>query len=436
MDRTEAWNHSEPTGRWRSLLDRAKSGFTHPDFADEDDDFETPFETPFPAPLPRPYGDEPAPTGESGSSGGGSGSYQSGGYASSTTYPAGTYPAGSYSSGSYSSGNYQSGSYPATTYGSPAAGSSSDGSSSAYVSAPPMQPVPPPAVPARTVTPVQGRFEWRPASTASQGVDRLVNSLRGDLGGPRVIAFANPKGGVHKTTATVLAAATIGGVRGRGTIAWDDNELRGTLGLRAGSARHARTIRHLINNLATVEATPPDELLDTLDDYLRHASDGSYDVLAGEESPRFAEKLDVYTVRRVVELLRRTHEVICIDTGNNVESPNWRTVLQMADQLVVTSVPREDAAFTADWMLDLLNEVGMEHLVTNAVTLLSCPTPNPSSMLNDLAEHFATRTRAVAIVPYDPMLESGSSIDHEMLAPATRRAWLEAAGVILQPFLG
>jgi MinD-like ATPase involved in chromosome partitioning or flagellar assembly len=262
-----------------------------------------------------------------------------------------------------------------------------------------------------------------------------VNALRGDLGGPRVIAFANPKGGVHKTTATVLAAATIGGVRGRGTIAWDDNELRGTLGLRAGSARHARTIRHLVHDLASVEAAPPDELVEMLDDYLRHASDGSYDVLAGEESPRFAEKLDIYTVRRVVELLRRTHEVICIDTGNNVESPNWRTVLQMADQLVVTSVPREDAAFTADWMLDLLNEVGMEHLAANAVTLLSCPTPNPSSMLNDLAGHFATRTRAVAVVPYDPMLEPGSSIDHELLAPATRRAWLEAAGIILQPFL-
>jgi hypothetical protein len=56
-------------------------------------------------------------------------------------------------------------------------------------------------------------------------------------------------------------------------------------------------------------------------------------------------------------------------------------------------------------------------------------------MLRDLAEHFATRTRAVAVVPYDPMLESGSSIDHEMLAPATRRAWLDAAAVMLQPFL-
>ncbi len=279
-----------------------------------------------------------------------------------------------------------------------------------------------------------GRIEWQSAQPAGSGVDQLISTLRRDLGGPRVFAFANPKGGVHKTTATVLAAATIGSVRGRGTIAWDDNELRGTLGLRAGSARHARTIRHLVNDLPEVESLPNMELREVLDDYLRHASDGSYDVLAGEESPRFARQLDPYTVRRVLEILRRTHDVICVDTGNNVESPNWQTVIQMADQLVITSVPREDAAFTADWMLDLLHESGMGELASNAVTLLSCPTPNPSPLLNDLAKHFATRTRAVAVVPYDPALESGSSIEHTALQPSTRRAWLQAASVLLQPF--
>jgi len=262
----------------------------------------------------------------------------------------------------------------------------------------------------------------------------MVAGLRRDLGRPRVLAFANPKGGVHKTTATVLAAATIGSVRGRGVICWDDNELRGTLGLRAGSARHARTIRHLIAELAEVEIHSGDVLRERLDDFLRHASDGTYDVLAGEEDPRFARRLDPHTVRRVLELLVRTHEVVCVDTGNNVESANWQTVLNVADQLVVTSVPREDAAFTADWMLDLLEEAGMGELVKNAVTLLSCPTPRPAPMVQDLVKHFQTRTRAVVVVPYDPALETGSSIEYGLLQPATRQAWLEAVSVMLAPF--
>jgi len=293
---------------------------------------------------------------------------------------------------------------------------------------------PPPPPPQQQDNGYAPQLEFRQTRPDGE-VERAVSVLRRDLGMPKVLAFANPKGGVHKTTATVLAAATVGSVRGRGVLAWDDNELRGTLGLRAGSARHARTIRHLIADLAEVETRHGIELKEELDDYLRHASDGSYDVLAGEESPRFAQRLDQYTVRRVLELLRRTHDVICVDTGNNVESANWQTVLQAADQLVITTVPREDAAFTADWMLDLLDEVGMGELAANAVTLLSCPTPGHSPLLEDLARHFSTRTRAVAVVPYDPALETGSSIEYNQLKPETRAAWLKAASVMLEPFV-
>jgi MinD-like ATPase involved in chromosome partitioning or flagellar assembly len=297
-------------------------------------------------------------------------------------------------------------------------------------------PVAPPALPATTApaptSPAPARIEWRQARPEQE--DRSVAVLRRKLDKPRVVAFANPKGGVHKTTATVLAAATIGSVRGRGVVAWDDNELRGTLGLRAGSARHARTIRHLVSELLEIENMHGEALMSHLDDFLRHASDGSYDVLAGEENPRFAQRLDQSTVRRVMDLLRRTHDVICVDTGNNVESVNWQTVMRSADQLVITTVPREDAAFTADWMLDVLNETGMEDLVSNAVTLISCPSPGKLPLLDDLAKHFATRTRAVAVVPYDPALEVGSSIEYSVLQPETRQAWMRAAAVMIEPF--
>ena len=291
-----------------------------------------------------------------------------------------------------------------------------------------MNPDEPPLLPPQPIAP-----ERRPVPPADHA-QASAGTLRADFGGPRVIAFANPKGGVHKTTATVLCAATVGAVRGRGVIAWDDNELRGTLGLRAGSARHARTIRHLIRDLVEVEVAGGQALVERLDDYLRHASDGTYDVLAGEENPRFAQRLDPSTVRRVLEVLCRTHDVICVDTGNNVESANWQTVLQSADQLVVTTVPREDAAFTADWMLDLLEEAGMGELVRNAVTLISCPAPGYSPLLDDLSAHFRTRTRAVTVVPYDPALESGSSIEYPQLDVVTKRAWLRSAAVIMEPF--
>jgi MinD-like ATPase involved in chromosome partitioning or flagellar assembly len=299
------------------------------------------------------------------------------------------------------------------------------------------QPAPPSRPPAgqpSAAAPTSGaRIEWRQTRPDDEH-ERAVGVMRRKLGRPRVLAFANPKGGVHKTTATVLAAATIGSVRGRGVLAWDDNELRGTLGLRAGSARHARTIKHLLADLPQIENLHGEGLLQELDAYLRHASDGSYDVLAGEENPRFAQRLDQATVRQVMDLLRRTHDVICVDTGNNVESVNWQTVMRQTDQLVITTVPREDAAFTADWMLDVLDDSGMGDLVANAVTLISCPSPGPLPLLNDFVKHFSTRTRAVAVVPYDPALEVGSSIEYAELQQETRQAWLKAAAVMIEPF--
>jgi hypothetical protein len=76
--------------------------------------------------------------------------------------------------------------------------------------------------------------------------------LRRNIGVPRVIAFANPKGGVHKTTATVLArppsavpAAGRGGL-GRQRAARHARPA-------GGSARHAKTIRHLVTELSEVE---------------------------------------------------------------------------------------------------------------------------------------------------------------------------------------
>ncbi|TQS41750.1 chromosome partitioning ATPase [Cryptosporangium phraense] len=265
-------------------------------------------------------------------------------------------------------------------------------------------------------------------------MQQAIEVIRGDVGRPKAVAFVNPKGGVHKTTATVLAAATLGSVRGGGVLAWDDNELRGTLGLRAGTARHARTIKHLIHDLTDVETAinQGHGIAEVLENYLRHSNDGSFDVLAGDEDPRVARALDPDTVRRLMTLLTRAYDIVCVDTGNNVESPNWKTVIEQTDRMVITTLPREDSAFTADWMLDLLEEDGYADLVADGVTILSCPSPIPSPLLDELVDHFSHRTRAVAVIPYDPALESGSTISFSGIAEQTRRAWLDASAALVQ----
>ncbi|MFG1923767.1 MinD/ParA family protein [Cryptosporangium sp. NPDC048952] len=303
---------------------------------------------------------------------------------------------------------------------------------------PPLAPtlVPPPQrVGEMPPPPVQPAAPPLPAAlVGTVPIPQALEVIRAHVGRPKAVAFVNPKGGVHKTTATVLAAATLGSVRGGGVLAWDDNELRGTLGLRAGTARHARTIKHLIGDLPGVESavTSGQPIQDVLENYLRHSSDGSFDVLAGDEDPRVARHLNPDVVQRLMRLLTSAYDIVCVDTGNNVESANWKTVIQQSDRMVVTTLPREDAAFTADWMLDLLEEDGHADLVADAVTVLSCPSPVRSPLLEELVEHFAQRTRAVAVIPYDPALESGSTIAFSKIADATRRAWLDASAALVQ----
>jgi MinD-like ATPase involved in chromosome partitioning or flagellar assembly len=256
-----------------------------------------------------------------------------------------------------------------------------------------------------------------------------VDAVRKRFDKPRVVAFVNPKGGVHKTTATVLAAATFGALRGSGVLAWDDNELRGTLGLRAGASGHGRTVRHLLDDLWTVESMA-DRGPSRLDPYLRKQQ-GGFDVLAAAEDAQIGRRLSASTVGRMASLFSSTHDLLLVDTGNNVDSENWRTIAGVADQLVVVTLPREDAAFTADWMLDLLIEDGHAEKVSQAVTLMSSTGPVLDlGLAAELGEHFAGRTRVVAHAPYDPALESGGRIDYSALLPVTREAWVRVAATI------
>src|SRR4051794_8772424 len=76
-----------------------------------------------------------------------------------------------------------------------------------------------------------GRLRTKPGR-AERAERAAQDALRRPFAGPRTIMIANPKGGAGKTPTTLLLGATLGSVRGGYVLAWDNNETRGTLGLR------------------------------------------------------------------------------------------------------------------------------------------------------------------------------------------------------------
>ena len=99
------------------------------------------------------------------------------------------------------------------------------------------------------------------------------------------------------------------------------------------------------------------------------------------------------------------------------------------------STPALDGARSASATLDWLQTHGYQHLVSRAVVVLSGPRKDSTKIdVDQLAQHFLARTRAVQIIPYDDHLAEGAEVDLELLDKATRRAFVELAATVAEDF--
>ena len=272
-----------------------------------------------------------------------------------------------------------------------------------------------------TVSPAPGRRERRRR--------QAISTIQQSFSGPRTIAVINPKGGAHKTTATLLIASTFGIHRGGYTMAWDNNETRGTLGWRA-QQRHDNTAVDLLRDLDRFD----DRLLGRigdLDRFVRSQGSAQFDILASDEDAAGAATIGADEFERLHHALCRFYRIIVVDTGNNMRAPNWEAAVAAADQLVIVSTVREDTAASAMWMADGLRDKGHGDKVRNAVTVLAAPDGPADRRLHErVRSHFGRLTRAVVDVPHDPALVSGGHLDVGTLQPGTREAWLYATAAI------
>jgi len=270
-----------------------------------------------------------------------------------------------------------------------------------------------------------------PAPGATEQQDRdAVASVQRSMDGPRTVVVINPKGGAHKTTAALLIAATFGRHRGGYTLAWDNNETRGTLGWRSRQTRHHNTAVDLLDDLERFTDVGSARVGD-LDSYVRSQASAQFDVLASDEDAASAASIDGFAFRALHRTLSRFYRLLVIDTGNNMRASNWQAAIEVADQVVVVSTMREDTAQSAAWALDALRATGHADVVRHAITVLSQPAPRRDAELAArLHDHFGRLTREVFEVPYDPALVTGGPIDHDALSDATRRAWLHVTAAV------
>jgi len=259
-------------------------------------------------------------------------------------------------------------------------------------------------------------------------IDRIARPLNGR----KTIMVINTKGGGGKTLVTLMLASYLGRYRSGSVLAWDNNETEGTLGMRAPSQSHHRTVVDLLGALPTI-AHDPNAGTSELEHWVREQRGLSFDVLASADDDEAMRIIGEQEFEDLHTQLSRFYRMIVVDTGNNRLSPNWLAAAARADMLVFATSLKDDTSVVAAKNLDALVAMGRGDLVRNAVCVIS----HTSAKGNDIGagvhtrEHFEQWVRAVVDIPYDPMLAPGLHLDPLKISRKTHDSCMEMAAVVV-----
>lgn len=244
------------------------------------------------------------------------------------------------------------------------------------------------------------------------------------LSRPMTVMVGNPKGAASKTPITAMLAALLGRHRGSGVIAWDNNENQGTLGLRTGEGRFPATVVDLLNEIEQFEDGRG--RLGDLGRFVRHQQVGPFDVLASAEDSGQMTNIGREEFARLHSVLTTFYQLVVVDSGNGLLSPNWLAAADATDVLVIPLRWSFDHVRSAERMIDQLRASGRSDLVDNAITVISHGGGAAVDKENAprWREWFEANTAEVLEVPYDGHIAAGTRLRFDRLAAPTQRAFL------------
>jgi cellulose biosynthesis protein BcsQ len=254
-----------------------------------------------------------------------------------------------------------------------------------------------------------------------------LSAVRSTFPAARTICVANAKGGAGKTPTALILAELLAMLRRESIVAADLNELRGTLGVRAGVQEPTYTVMDLLQHREWLQR--PGSAVGDLAGFLRRQESGAL-ILASSENAGEMRSLTTDHCRLVRDLLITRYSTLVLDTGNNEAAQPWQFATGVADVLVVPMRASSDHVWVAGQMLEGLRaRSDTRHLPPHAIAVI---TDQDGARLDSGTEQWLTeRLGAVLYVPPDPTIASGS-IRVDRLSTASRNAWTLVAAAVAE----
>lgn len=265
-------------------------------------------------------------------------------------------------------------------------------------------------------------------SPAERHYRELRDRIRRHIRKQYVVAVVSGKGGVGKTTVTACLGGVFRECRSDNVVAIDAAPGFGTLAGR-------------------IDEAPPGDYAAVLNDsdvqgyadireYLGQNAVG-LDVLAGNRTSDEPRPLVPAMFTGVLSRLRRTHNVILIDTSDDLEHPVMDAVLGSCDTLVFVSGLTADTSLPVTRAIDLLRSMGHHELVARSMVILNDSRNGyEEDVRSYLSERFSQSGATVEFMPYDPHLAAGGIIDTQNeLRKKTRLRLFEIAAAVADKYV-
>ena len=178
----------------------------------------------------------------------------------------------------------------------------------------------------------RGPLERAQAAWAAGDYQRRLDHV---IAAPRLnhcvtIAVVSPKGGVGKTTTSIMLGTLLAMIRSDRVVALDTNPDHGTLG-RSLAPDHAVFVDDLLGVVDQPALT-----VAMLDRFLARAPHGML-VLPAPTEPERMDLLDGAAYERVIHRLQEMVNILVLDCGAGMRDPVTRAAIAAADQVVLVS---------------------------------------------------------------------------------------------------